>query len=230
MIHPIIDSGNVLDPCCTSRSTQITTGPVRTLIKFGLFPKGDLTRRRWTHAAASALWADAVNGRVAGCRLHGGYYRRVYYYALGAVCDMGGGLAWESLCHWRIARGSGRNYHTPCSDIKSQVWGSGCHPGNLVRHAMRQAGEELSLARRGVGVQNRKPAICLSPERCTTWESMLSPGPGYLASCQVEGGNSANGDDSCIGLCAGHSRRSDICGRDERPRVKEKALERSHFL
>lgn len=55
-------------------------------------------------------------------------------------------------------------------------------------------------------MQNRKPAICLSPEElpsCTTWESVLSPGPGYLASCQVEGGNGANeaswGDDICIG-------------------------------
>lgn len=39
----------------------------------------------------------------------------------------GGGLAWERRAcvtvHWRIARGSGRNDHTPCSDMKSQVLG-----------------------------------------------------------------------------------------------------------
>lgn len=38
-------------------------------------------------------------------------------------------------------------------------------------------------------MQNRKPAVCLSPEElpsCTTGESVRSPGPGYLASCQVE--------------------------------------------
>lgn len=177
--------------------------PSGDLIKLGPFPNDDTD--------ATATDARGSTSPLGGCRSTDG--SRAVAYTEDTIdvsiithrepCAIWGGGPRlgerESLCHWRIAWGSGRIYHTPCSDIKSQVLGERvasrkpCAARDEAGWLAREL--EFFATTTRVGVQNRKPAVCLSPEKlpsCSTGESELSPGPGSLASCQVEGGNGAN--------------------------------------
>lgn len=102
--------------------------PSGDLIKFGPFPNDDTD--------ATVTDARGSISPLGGCRQRTGrglsLTRRILSTCLllrtgSRVRYGGGGLVWERRAcvtvHWRIARGSGRNDHTPCSDMKSQVLG-----------------------------------------------------------------------------------------------------------
>lgn len=179
------------------------------------------------------------NGRVAGCRLHGGYYRRVYYYAPGAVCDMG---RWPSPGREREPVSLAHclaGITTPHALILSpRFWGSGWHPGNLVRHAMRRAGWRGSSTflrrRRELACRIASPPSACHPKSCP-------PAPLGRASClrapdpwrpvRLRAGMAQMrpvGGRYLHRLGAGHSRRGRYLRERGKP-SREKLPESSHF-